>query len=154
MQSAKAGLSPRIPTFPSSLPPTWLVSPDRSFTITPSLHRRKRSGFGTGSTRSTPAGLSSEVAALRPSSPGKASSWEGSGSGPLCGRWASKGSIRGPISANGLFRTRSIRIFSGMSRPNILTTSGESTSPTSACLVNSNQKVDHRGKEKVDHPEW
>ena len=114
MQSAKTGLPPRTPTFPSSLPSDWLVSPNRSCIIGRFLRRRKRSGFGTGSTISTPAGLSSGVATLQPLSPGKVSSREGRGLGPLCERWASKGSIRGPISVNESWNIKAIRIFSGM----------------------------------------
>ena len=135
MATVKIWSNTTVRSFLSRHRPRFWGSHDPASITRRSCRQPKRSLSGAGSTRSTPAGPSSEVEGFRRSLGEKGLMWGETGSGPPCERWASKGSIRGQISANGLVRTRSIPIFSGISRPNIPTTSGESTSPTSACLT-------------------
>ena len=127
MNNAKGWSSQTVRSFPSPHRPPFWEYPDPDSITSRSLPQRKRWLFGTGSTRSIPAGLSTGAAALRPFSNGRVSLWEEPASRPPCGRWESKGSIPGPTSARGLWNTRSIPIFFAMLQPSIRTISGEST---------------------------
>ena len=131
MNSARAWLTPIVRNFLSLHRLFFWECPGPDSITSRSLPQRKRWLFGTGSTRSIPAGLSMEAAALRPFSNEKDSLWEEPASRPPCGKWESKGSTPGPTLASGLWNTRSIPIFFAMFQPSIRTISGESTLPIS-----------------------
>ncbi len=135
MTTAKIWSNATVRSFLSRHRPRFWGSHDPASITRRSCRPPKKSLSAAGSTRSIPAGPSSGVAGLRRSLGEKDLTWGATGSGPPCERWASKGSIRGPILANGLWNTRSTRICSGISRLNTRTTSGGSTSPTSVCLT-------------------
>ena len=127
MNSARAWLTPiaRNFLFPHRL--FFWECPDPDSMTSRSLPQRKRWLFGTGSTRSILAGLSTGAAVLRPFSNEKDSLWEEPASRPSCGKWESKRSILGPPSASGLWNTRSIPVFFAILQPSIRTIFGEST---------------------------
>ena len=113
MNNAKGGSSQTVRSFLSPRRPPFWECPDPAFMTSRSLPQPRRWLFGTGSTRSIPAGHSTGVAALPPFSSGTDSLWDECASRPPCGRWESRESIPGPTSARGLWSTRSIPTFLG-----------------------------------------
>jgi len=135
MATAKTCSNATVRSFLSRHRPRFSGSPVPGSITRPSCHPPKRFLSVAGSMRSIPAGPFSEVAGLRPPLGEKDFVRVATGSGRPCGRWGSRASIRGPISASGHWNTRSTRTCFGTSPPSIRIISGESTSPTSACLA-------------------
>ena len=135
METAKTWSNATVRSSLSQHKPRFWDSPVPGSITRRSCRQPKRFISGTGSTRSTPAGPSTEVAGLRPSLGEKGLSWGETGSGLRCARWGFRASTQDPISVNGLWSTRSIPICSGTLRHSIRTTYGGSTSRTSACLT-------------------
>ena len=144
MPSGKPGSIQGIRISPSRIKPDWLECPDRSRTTVRCARRKRRSDFGTGLTRSIPAGRFSGVDGLRSRSKRRGFWSGGIASGARCGRWESRGSILGPTLARGLWNTRSIPISFAMSQPSTRTISGGSTSPIFDCKRDGCISCHHR----------
>ncbi len=135
METAKTCSNATVRSSLSRHKPRFWDSPVPVSITRRSCRQLKRFLSGTGSTRSIPAGPSTEVAGLRPFLGEKGLLWGETVSGLQCAKWGFRGSTRDPISANGLWNTRSIPTCSGTLRPSIHTIYGGSISPTSACLT-------------------
>ena len=131
MRPVDPGLTQMIPTSLSARRPLWPESPGLPCTISRWQSRKTSSFCVVVSTRSTQSTPFTEAGKWSSSSGETGFLWGENGSRPPCGKWASKGSIRGPISVNGPFNTGSTRTFSGTWFPTLRIMYGASISPTS-----------------------